>query len=153
MSLAPTSLQKISWDAIGMSASSLCVIHCMLFPILLAFAPTLAHFIPGDETVHRTLACLLAAVGLLASWSGYKVHRRKVVLLFLAIGISGVTAGAYAGFLLPTHAWEVLITVFGSSFLIAAHYLNRTLCRSCRVCADQTDAHQLHKRILRGDKS
>jgi hypothetical protein len=36
------------------------------------------------------------------------------VLLLLAIGILGVTVGAYADFLLPTHAWEVGITVTGS---------------------------------------
>ena len=148
-----TSLPKISWDALGIGASTLCAIHCLILPIALAFAPTLAHFVPGTEIVHRTLACLLAAVGLIAFWAGYKVHRRKIVLLLLTIGIMGVTVGAYADFLLPTHAWEVVITVCGSSFLIAAHYLNRTLCRSCRVCADQTDAHQLHKRILRGGKS
>jgi len=153
MSSVPNSPPRVNWDAIGMGASTLCAIHCLILPIALAFAPTLAHFVPGTEIVHRTLACLLAAVGLIAFWAGYKVHRRKVVLLLLAVGILGVTLGAYAGSLLPTHAWEVLITVVGSSFLIAAHYLNRTLCRSCRVCADQTDAHQLHKRILRGDKS
>jgi uncharacterized membrane protein YfcA len=153
MSSVPNSLPRVNWDAIGAGASTLCAIHCLLLPIVLSFAPTLAHFVPGTEVVHRTLAFLLAAVGLIAFWAGYKVHRRKVVLPLLAVGIMGVTVGAYADFLLPTHAWEVVITVFGSSFLIVAHCLNRTLCRSCRVCADQTDAHQLHKRILRGDKS
>jgi MerC mercury resistance protein len=153
MSSVPNSLPRVNWDAIGVGASTLCAIHCLLLPIVLAFAPTLAHFVPGTEVVHRALAFLLAAVGLIAFWAGYKVHRRKIVLLLLSVGIMGVTVGAYAGFLLPTHAWEVVITFFGSSFLIAAHCLNRTLCRSCRVCADQTDAHQLHKRILRGGKS
>lgn len=149
MSSAPTSFARVSWDAIGMGASSLCAIHCVLFPIVLAFAPTLAHFVPGDEVVHRTLAYLLAAVGLVAFWGGYKVHRRKVVLLLLAVGISCVTVGAYADSLLPTHTWEVLITVSGSFFLIVAHYMNRTLCRSCRVCSDKTDVNQLHNKSIK----
>jgi len=131
---AQSSLSKINWDAIGMSASTLCVIHCVLLPFVLAFAPTLAHFVPGNEVVHRILAYLLAAVGLIAFWNGYKVHRRRVVLLLLAIGILAITVGAYADSLLPNHTWEVLITVAGSLFLIVAHSLNRTLCRSCRVC-------------------
>jgi uncharacterized membrane protein YfcA len=152
MSSVPKSLSKVNWDNIGIAASTLCAIHCLLLPIVLAFAPTLAHFLPGDETVHRTLAYLLAAVGLVAFWAAYKVHRRKQVLLLLAIGILGVTVGAYADFLLPTHAWEVGITVTGSSFLIAAHYLNRTLCRSCRVCADRADVDQSFKKVHRGSK-
>jgi MerC mercury resistance protein len=100
----PKSLPRVNWDAIGVGASTLCAIHCLLLPIVLSFAPTLAHFVPGPEVVHRTLAFLLAAVGLIAFWAGYKVHRRKVVLLLLAVGIMGVTVGAYADFLLPTHA-------------------------------------------------
>jgi uncharacterized membrane protein YfcA len=133
------SLPKVNWDAVGIGASTLCVIHCVLLPVVLAFAPTLAHFLPGDESVHRTLAYLLAVIGLVAFWAGYKVHRRKRVLLLLAVGILGVTVGAYADFLLPSHTWEVLITLNGSSFLIVAHYLNRTLCRSCRTCAEKME--------------
>jgi len=40
-------------------------------------------------------------IGCFLGW--YKVHKRKVVLLLLVIGISGVTVGAYAESLLPTH--------------------------------------------------
>jgi MerC mercury resistance protein len=134
MSSVPRSLPRVNWDAIGVGASTLCAIHCLLLPIVLSFAPTLAHFVPGTEAVHRTLAYLLAAVGLIAFWNGYKVHRRRVVLLLLAIGILAITVGAYADSLLSNHTWEVLITVAGSLFLIVAHSLNRTLCRSCRVC-------------------
>jgi uncharacterized membrane protein YfcA len=136
MSSASNGLQRVTWDTIGIGASTLCAIHCALLPFVLAFAPTVAHFLPGDEVVHRTLACLLAAVGLIAFRAGYKVHRRKIVLVLLATGIAGVTVGAYVGFLLPSHLWEVGITLVGGGFLILAHTLNRTLCRSCKICAE-----------------
>jgi uncharacterized membrane protein YfcA len=135
MSSVPNSLSRINWDIVGIGTSTLCFIHCVLLPIILAFSPTLVHIIPGDEAVHRALAYLLAAVGLIAFWTGYKIHRQKLILLLLSIGILGVTVGAYAGSLLPSHRLEVLITLVGSSFLIVAHWLNRTLCRSCRTCA------------------
>jgi MerC mercury resistance protein len=143
-----TSFSRVNWDAVGVITSSVCVIHCVLFPIVLAFAPTLAHFLPGSETIHRTLAYILAAVGLVAFWAGYKVHRRKLVLLLLAIGILGVTVGAYADFLLRTHIWEVMVTMAGSFFLIAAHSLNRTLCRSCRICADNRGANDVPMKFI-----
>jgi hypothetical protein len=47
MSSVPKSLSKVNWDNIGIAASTLCAIHCLLLPIVLAFAPTLAHFLPG----------------------------------------------------------------------------------------------------------
>jgi uncharacterized membrane protein YfcA len=134
MSSVSDSLQRLTWDAVGIGASTLCAIHCLLLPFVLAFAPAMAHFLPGDEVVHRTLACLLAAIGLVAFRAGYKVHRKKIVIVLLATGIAGVSAGAYAGSLLPSHHWEVVITILGGAFLISAHSLNRTLCRSCRTC-------------------
>jgi hypothetical protein len=148
MSSVPSSLRRVNWDNVGIAASTLCAIHCLLLPVMLAFAPTLAHFLPGSETIHRTFAYLLAAVGLVAFWAGYKVHRRKLVLLLLAIGILGVTVGAYADFLLRSHLWEVMVTMAGSFFLIAAHSLNRTLCRSCRICADNLGANDVHRKFI-----
>lgn len=82
MSSVPNGLLKLNWDTIGIAMSTLCVIHCMLLPVVLAFAPTLAHFLPGSETIHRALAYLLAVVGLVAFWAGYKIHRRKLSCFF-----------------------------------------------------------------------
>jgi MerC mercury resistance protein len=150
MSSVPNSLSRINWDIVGIGASTLCAIHCVLLPIILAFSPTLVHFIPGGEAVHRALAYLLAAVGLIAFWTGYKIHRQKLILLLLSIGILGVTVGAYADSLLPSHRWEVLITLVGSSFLLVAHWLNRTLCRSCRTCAGReatSGGHNLESKV------
>ena len=135
MSSLPNSFPRVTWDAIGIGASTLCAIHCLLLPFVLAFAPVVAHFLPGEEVVHRTLACLLAAIGLVAFRTGYKLHRKKIVIVLLAVGIAGVTVGAYAGELLPSHRWEVTVTLLGGAFLVSAHLLNRTLCRSCKTCA------------------
>jgi hypothetical protein len=73
MPSVPNSFPQVTWDAIGIGASLLCAVHCLLLPFMLAFAPALAHFLPGDEAVHRTLACSLAAVGLVAFRAGNSV--------------------------------------------------------------------------------
>lgn len=130
---SPSSV-AFSWDTLGIGASTACAIHCLLAPFLLAFSPAMSHFLPGSEVIHRSFAYLLTAVGLVAFWSGYRVHRKPSVLLILIAGLAGVTVGAYADALLPTHDWEVGITLAGSTCLIVAHVLNRSLCRSCRSC-------------------
>jgi uncharacterized membrane protein YfcA len=128
-----------NWDTVGVGASALCVIHCTLTPVLLALSPTVSHFLPGSETVHRGFAYFLTAIGFTAFRAGYKVHRKKSVLLLLLAGISGISVGAYADSLLPSHAWEVGITFVGSAFLISAHLLNKTFCRACRTCAEDNE--------------
>ena len=137
MSSSPENV--LNWDAIGVGASTLCMIHCVLTPILLAFAPAMAHFLPGGEFVHRSLAYVITGVGVLAFRAGYAVHRRKSVLLLLLAGIAAITVGAYAVPLLPSHLWEIAITVAGSALLITAHFRNRTMCRSCRTCSAPTE--------------
>jgi hypothetical protein len=102
---------------------------------------TMAHFLPGNEIVHRSLVYVLAAVGLFAFRSGYKLHRKKFVLLLLAIGMAWISVGAYADRVLPSHRWEILITFVGSTFLILAHYFNRSLCHSCTACAQNSGQH------------
>jgi len=88
-------LQRVNWDAVGVGASTLCVIHCLLLPVVLAFAPTLAHFLPGNEAVRRSLAYLLTGVGILAFRAGYRVHRKKFVLVLLMAGIAAVIVGSH----------------------------------------------------------
>ena len=43
MSSASSGWPRVSWDAVGIGASTLCAIHCALVPFVLAFSPTLAH--------------------------------------------------------------------------------------------------------------
>jgi uncharacterized membrane protein YfcA len=121
----------ISADHLGIWASGLCVVHCLLTPILLSFSAVFAHFLPSEEKTHRVLAIVITAVGASALIRGYRNHRRPHVLILLAIGLTFIFAGAFWGDVLPAHWVEVLVTFTGSGFMIAAHRLNHTFCRNC----------------------
>ena len=41
-------------DQIGVWTSALCVIHCLLTPVLLSISAVSAHFLPSEERTHRT---------------------------------------------------------------------------------------------------
>src|ERR1700751_240981 len=48
--------QSRQWaDRLGTWTSALCLVHCLLTPALLSFSAVFAHFLPADESVHRTL--------------------------------------------------------------------------------------------------
>jgi hypothetical protein len=51
--------------------------------------------LPGNEAVRRSLAYLLTGVGILAFRAGYRVHRKKFVLVLLMAGIAAVTLGSH----------------------------------------------------------
>jgi hypothetical protein len=46
-------------------------------------------------------------------------------------GLACIAGAAWYGDRLPSHSYEVAITLFGSAMMIAAHRLNHTFCKSC----------------------
>jgi hypothetical protein len=118
-------------DQIGVWTSTLCVVHCLLTPVVLSLSAVSAHFLPSEERTHRTLAVAIAALGAIALVKGYRNHRSLRVLLLMVAGLAFIFGGAFWGDHLPSHGVEVLVTLIGSGFMIAAHRTNHTFCRDC----------------------
>jgi predicted membrane channel-forming protein YqfA (hemolysin III family) len=118
-------------DQIGVWTSTLCVVHCLLTPVVLSLSAVSAHFLPSEERTHRTLAVAIAALGAIALINGYRNHRSLRVLLLMVGGLAFIFGGAFWGDHLPSHGVEVLVTLIGSGFMIAAHRTNHTFCRDC----------------------
>jgi predicted membrane channel-forming protein YqfA (hemolysin III family) len=120
-----------SVDQIGVWTSTLCLVHCLLTPVVLSLSAVSAHFLPSEERTHRTLAVAIAALGAIALIKGYRNHRSLRVLLLMVGGLAFIFGGAFWGDHLPSHGVEVLVTLIGSGFMIAAHRTNHTFCRDC----------------------
>jgi hypothetical protein len=112
----------------------LCVIHCVLTPVLLALSPALATMLSGSASVHRVLIFFVVSLGLLAFVSGFKKHRRTVVLLPMCGGIALVGFGAFGDAYLGSAMAETLVTTAGSILLMLAHAMNRSFCHLCDKC-------------------
>lgn len=123
---------KRGWpDRLGIWASALCMIHCVLTPVVLSLGAVSAHFLPSEERVHRALAVAIAAIGALALIRGVRIHRRRRVVALMAAGLGCIWGTAWWGDRLPSHAVEVSLTIFGSALMIASHRLNHTFCSDC----------------------
>ncbi|MGZ3772211.1 MAG: MerC domain-containing protein [Pseudobdellovibrionaceae bacterium] len=115
------------WDKVGIFLSSLCAVHCLLTPILVLTLPVLGKTFE-EEWVHLIMAFFVVPTGIYAFWSGYSHHKKAYVL---ALGLTGLIC--VGGAFLAPRSWVLffghdLITIFGSSFLITAHILNRRAC-------------------------
>ena len=132
---------RFSWDTIGVGASTLCLIHCVLTPIALAFAPVLSEFLPGDTFVHRVIIVVVVAIGLFAFVPGYRKHRKWIVFLPMVVGVWAIGLGAFGGSFMGPLA-EKCITILGSTLVITAHGLNRTFCKYCDSCISDDEARE-----------
>jgi hypothetical protein len=127
-------VSAFSADNLGICASALCVVHCIATPVLISLSSVFAHFIPGEEKTHRTLAVGVAALGAVALIRGFRTHGRRRILGLMAMGLGFIFAGAFYGDSLPSHGYEVAVTMTGSALMIWAHRMNHTFCRDCRTC-------------------
>ncbi len=141
MSIHPTAARTDTplWaDRLGVWASVLCAIHCLLTPVLLSFSSVAANLLPGEERTHRTLSVLVACLGLVALLKGYRRHGRRRVFALVAGGLALIFLAAWGGDRLPSHPWEVAVTCCGGALMIAAHRANHTFCRNC-ACASRAE--------------
>ncbi|WP_158942381.1 MerC domain-containing protein [Granulicella sp. S190] len=124
-----------SADALGVWASVLCVVHCAVTPVLVSMSVVFARFLPGEERTHRTLAVGVAALGAIALVRGFQTHGRRLILGLMGLGLGCIFAGAFFSARLPSHGYEVAVTMTGSVLMICAHRMNHTFCRDCRRCS------------------
>nr|WP_315392675.1 MerC domain-containing protein [uncultured Duganella sp.] len=111
----------------GMAASALCLLHCLVMPLLLLALPALG-WAAGEE-LHQLLIGVALAAALLSLGPGYLAHRDVAVPL---LGAAGLTSLAGAVFVLgPVYgaAAESTFSVLGAVLLCAAHLRNGVCCR------------------------
>ena len=123
-------------DMLGVGMSVLCMVHCLAFPILVAFAPQMMRRLPGDDTTHRSLLVVIALLGCIAFRRGYQLHRKGWILYLFLLGAALVSLAAICGEAVLSAPGETAITVCGSLFIVSSHVLNQKYGRSCTCCDD-----------------
>lgn len=120
------------WDKLGVFVSSLCIVHCLLLPVLIVAFPTLASFLNLDEEkTHLLLMAFLVPAALFAVYSGYRMHGEYSPMKWLVLGLLFVIFGTFFAHALFGHDWEPLFVILGSIFLVRGHILNSHHCKKC----------------------
>ncbi|MBA6346808.1 MULTISPECIES: MerC domain-containing protein [unclassified Colwellia] len=121
-------------DRIGITATSLCALHCILLPVLLPALPLLGLSFLADHAWEHVFLLMTAALGTLALFSGFKKYHRKYYpfyLLFLGVGIYWIKHDF-------SEDIQPFFIVIGASLIVAAHIINLKLCNSCKQCISDT---------------
>lgn len=117
------------WDGWGIFLSIVCLIHCIVSPVILLSIPILARYYLMHPIVHYLLALIILPVGLVALVSGFRHHHHKIVMLF---GLPGLIVISVVPILVHSLKWnlnEPFWMVLGSVSLVFAHYKNQKACR------------------------
>jgi hypothetical protein len=115
---------KINWDALGITASVACAIHCAVLPLLLSSLSVLGFDIIQNAFFEYFMIALAFAVGVYALSHGFRRHHHR--FLPLAVFSAGVFLLLAKQIWHSLHIWFLVPAVIA---IITAHYLNYRLCR------------------------
>ncbi|NQZ86563.1 MAG: MerC domain-containing protein [Colwellia sp.] len=121
-------------DRIGITATSLCALHCILLPVLLPALPLLGLSFLADHAWEHIFLIITAILGTIALFSGFKKYHRRLYpfyLLFLGVGIYWIKHDF-------SEAIQPYFIIIGASLIVAAHIINLKLCNNCKQCTDES---------------
>lgn len=119
-------------DGFAITASALCLVHCLALPVALTVIPALGASWVADERLHLWLLALVLPSSALALGLGCRRHRSLAVAGTGLAGLALLAAAALAAGPLWGAAAERGLTVIAATLVAAAHIGNFRLCRRDR---------------------
>jgi len=122
-------------DYAGITASALCMVHCLATPLLMMAFPMLglAH---EHDTFHDLMLAAISLPVLLALLPGYLRHRDRKVLVLGVLGLGSFLAAVFVVSPLYGETAEAVAAVSSGVLLLSAHFRNRRHCKRCAKMAD-----------------
>ncbi len=120
---------RVNWDAVGISASLACAIHCALLPLFFTSLPLFGINIIKNEAFEAGMIFLAFCIGVFSLFHGYRKHHHRWIPLLIFTG--GFLLIVLKEFLIEYELWLLIPAVL---FIIIAHLLNYRYCRLANHC-------------------
>jgi hypothetical protein len=124
-------LQKTSsrLDNIGMTASTLCAVHCALVPVLFTSLPLLGLGFLANAWVEWGMIVLALLIGVYSIGLSYlRIHRQLLPLALLSAGFMAIILGHAF-----TNGWaEAVVVPMGGLLIATAHFVNYKCSGACK---------------------
>ncbi len=124
-------------DGVAVAMSFVCILHCLMTPVLATLFPIVAGTMLEDHQFHAFLLIFVIPTSILALYLGCRKHRNGLVL---SLGLAGMAILAIVALLGPetlTVPGEKVATGLGGLILASAHVLNFRRCRELQC--EETD--------------
>ena len=122
-------------DGLAISASLLCVLHCLLMPFLLILVPIISSTFVAGEEFHFALVVFVLPLSIIALFLGCSRHKDRTVIILGAVGLTSLVLIALFGHDFLGEIGEKVATVISGTILAAGHLRNFKMCRHDRCNA------------------
>ena len=119
----------VSLDKTAIGLSLFCAIHCLLLPVALVMAPTLAASGFASEAFHQWLLIAVLPISVVALGLGCRRHHNFSTLRWGIPGLLILSFTALWGHDLLGETGEKLASLLGASLIAVGHWINHRLCQ------------------------
>ena len=118
------------WDKIGISASLICAVHCILLPIFFSALPFFGIEILENPAIEIITIGISLTAGSWALINGSKHYRKNWLLVLFAIGMLFLII---SNTIISKRSWEVLLKFFAAAAIVTAHVYNWKFSKGCAI--------------------
>jgi hypothetical protein len=112
------------FDRVAIALSTICIVHCLAMPFLIALLPVTAFAFGGDGHFHSLMLWFVVPTSVIGFGLGVRVHRRAEIVALGAIAVAALALAALWGHGAWDPSVEVLVNVGASVVLAFAHWSN-----------------------------
>jgi hypothetical protein len=121
-------------DRFAIVISSLCVAHCLIFPVLAVLAPSVITLGLKSESFHLWMIVAVIPSSIYALALGCKKHAQKSVFIIGALGLTSLLLAITLGHDILHESGEKALTIVGALLITFAHIRNFKLCKHQDNC-------------------
>ena len=123
------SVSRVWADRAAIGLSGLCALHCLLLPVALTLAPSIAGMGVADEAFHVWMIVFVVPISIYALFAGCNKHREYSVLALGGVGLAVLISAPLLGHDVLGEVGERVVTLAGALLVAASHVRNFRLCR------------------------
>jgi hypothetical protein len=112
------------FDRIAILLSTVCIVHCLAVPVIVAVLPIAAITLADDAHFHALMLWLVVPTSAVGFTLGYRVHKRWEIVGFGAASAAVLAAAAILGHAYWAESLELTVSVAASLALAGAHWMN-----------------------------
>ncbi len=108
-------------DHLGMTASTVCAVHCALMPVIITFLPLLGLTFLSNIWIELSMLSISLIVGSVSLVTSYfKVHKNIIPLLYFLLGFAFILVGHFS----QNDVIEPVLLPIGGIVFVVAHFIN-----------------------------
>lgn len=122
-------------DKFAIVISSLCIAHCLVFPVLIILAPSLITLGLTSESFHFWMIVAVIPSSIYALALGCKKHAKFSIFIVGTLGLTCLLLAFFFGHDLLGDIGEKSLTLIGALLITYSHIMNFKLCHQSDDCS------------------